>query len=109
MFLSFGHPEGFGLPAAEAMSCGCLVVGYDGLGGREFFRPAFSYAVEPGDVVKVARIVEGVIAEYDADPEGVLAKGRAAAAFISATYSPELEETDLMQAWAEVLGAPARI
>ena len=109
VFLSFGHTEGFGLPAAEAMSCGCIVVGYDGLGGREFFRPAFSHAVAAGDVVEVARIVERVIAEYDTDPEGVLAKGRAAAAFISARYSPAIEEADLMSAWADVLGAASQM
>ncbi|MDO6351163.1 glycosyltransferase [Synechococcus sp. YX-04-1] len=37
IFLSFGHPEGFGLPVAEAMACGCAVVGYSGLGGKELF------------------------------------------------------------------------
>ena len=35
LFLSFGHPEGFGLPIAEALACGCAVLGYSGLGGRE--------------------------------------------------------------------------
>lgn len=34
-FLAFGHPEGFGLPIAEALACGCAVLGYSGLGGRE--------------------------------------------------------------------------
>ena len=38
IFLSFGHPEGFGLPVAEAMASGCHVVGYSGLGGRELFQ-----------------------------------------------------------------------
>lgn len=37
-FLSFGHPEGFGLPLAEALACGCCLIGYSGLGGREIFR-----------------------------------------------------------------------
>jgi hypothetical protein len=36
-FLAFGHPEGFGLPLAEALACGCALVGYSGLGGRELF------------------------------------------------------------------------
>lgn len=53
VFLSFGHPEGFGLPVAEAMACGCAVVGYSGLGGRELFDLAAGYglgvAVEPSD------------------------------------------------------------
>ena len=38
IFLSFGHPEGFGLPVAEAMASSCYVIGYSGLGGRELFR-----------------------------------------------------------------------
>ena len=43
LFLSFGHPEGFGLPVAEAFACGCAVVGYDGLGGKELFNLARHY------------------------------------------------------------------
>ena len=39
LFLSCGHPEGFGLPLAEAIACGCLVVGYHGLAGRDFATP----------------------------------------------------------------------
>ena len=37
IFLAFGHPEGFGLPLAEAAACGCALVGYSGLGGKEIF------------------------------------------------------------------------
>ena len=36
LFLSFGHPEGFGLPIAEAMAAGCWVVGYSGMGEESF-------------------------------------------------------------------------
>lgn len=39
-FLAFGHPEGFGLPLAEALSCGCALIGYSGLGGRELYELA---------------------------------------------------------------------
>ena len=35
IFLSFGSPEGFGLPVLEALISGCYVVGYDGHGGSE--------------------------------------------------------------------------
>ena len=38
VFLSFGNPEGFGLPVAVAMASACYVIGYSGLGGRELFR-----------------------------------------------------------------------
>lgn len=40
IFLAFGHPEGFGLPLAEAASCGCYLIGYSGLGGRELMQLA---------------------------------------------------------------------
>ena len=38
IFLAFGHPEGFGLPLAEAAGCGCYIIGYSGLGGRELLK-----------------------------------------------------------------------
>jgi hypothetical protein len=37
IFLSFGYPEGLPLPPLEAMACGCLLIGYHGMGGREYF------------------------------------------------------------------------
>ena len=54
VFFSFGFPEGFGLPVAEAMACGCAVIGYDGLGGRELFQfarqfPGLSFPIEYRD------------------------------------------------------------
>lgn len=53
IFLSFGHPEGFGLPLAEAMACGCYCIGYSGLGGRELFGVAERFnagqSIEYGD------------------------------------------------------------
>lgn len=38
IFLSTGFPEGFGLPPLEAMGCGCIPVGFSGLGGFEYMR-----------------------------------------------------------------------
>ena len=45
IFLSFGHPEGFGLPVAEALASQCAVVGYDGIGGRELFNLSSNYGL----------------------------------------------------------------
>lgn len=64
VFLAFGDKEGFGLPVAEAMACGCAVVGYSGLGGRELFDLAASYgvgvAVEAGDWLGCVQGVERI-------------------------------------------------
>ena len=49
LFLAFGHPEGFGLPIAEAMAAGCWVVGYSGGGGQELFRFGGADQVAFGD------------------------------------------------------------
>jgi glycosyltransferase involved in cell wall biosynthesis len=114
VFLSFGFPEGFGLPAAEAMACGCVAVGYHGGGGKEFWRRDFSYPVEVGDVVGFARAAEEVLRGLREAPRLFERKAEAAAAFIRERYSLEHEEGDIVRAWATLLGGaaespPARI
>jgi glycosyltransferase involved in cell wall biosynthesis len=103
LFLSFGYPEGFGLPAAEAMASGCVVIGFHGGGGREFFNPEFSYPIEQGDIIGFAKTVEEVIQSFERDPAPVLEKGRLAASFIQKQYSLELEEQEVIAAWCSIL------
>ncbi len=38
IFINLGYPEGFCRPAAEAMACGCVVVGFNGGGGSDFMK-----------------------------------------------------------------------
>jgi len=38
IFINLGYPEGFCRPAAEAMACGCVVVGFTGGGGSDFMQ-----------------------------------------------------------------------
>jgi glycosyltransferase involved in cell wall biosynthesis len=43
LFLSFGGPEGFGLPPLEAAFSGCKIIGFDGYAGAEYFKePVFT-------------------------------------------------------------------
>jgi glycosyltransferase involved in cell wall biosynthesis len=104
IFLSFGHPEGLGLPPAEAMACGCTVVGYHGQGGKEFFRPEFSYAIPVGDIVTYARTVERVIAQWGSNPAECTVQGQAAAAFVLSAYTREREEASVAAIWRELMG-----
>ena len=60
LFVSLNKAEGFGLPPAEAIACGCRVVGFHGMAAREFFDEPFASAVEDGDVIGLARAVEDV-------------------------------------------------
>jgi len=103
VFLSFGTPEGFCLPAAEAMSCGCVTIGYHGRGGREFFTPDHGFPIEAGDILGFATTVERVLADLRHNPEPLLQITKRAAAFIRETYSPERERQDILDAWRQIL------
>ena len=101
-FLSFGNPEGCPLPPLEAMASGCVVVGYHGRGGREYFDPAFSYPVEVGDIIGFVRAVEEMLHKEKAEPGTLERQGRKAVQFVQANYSPEREAAGIVEAWQSI-------
>jgi glycosyltransferase involved in cell wall biosynthesis len=103
IFLSFAYQEGFGLPAAEAMACGCYVIGFHGFSGREFFRSEFSSPVAPGDVLDFARAVERSLAREALEPGWCARRGAAASRFIAAEYAPERERHDVVDTYRSLL------
>jgi hypothetical protein len=105
VFLSFGHPEGCPLPPLEAMASGCVVVGYHGRGGREYFKPEFSYPVETGDVISFARAVEEALSRENAEPGFLEQRGRMALEYVRKQYSPEREMQDIIEVWRTILGS----
>jgi glycosyltransferase involved in cell wall biosynthesis len=102
-FLSFNHREGFGMPPAEAMACGCIVIGYTGRGGSEFFKDDFCYSIEDRDVVSFAKTLEKVILEYEKDNQLFIEKGKRASEFILSEYSMEMEEKTVVDCWNSIL------
>lgn len=103
IFLSFGDQEGFGLPPAEAMACGCIVIGYHAGGGREFMTKALSFPIDPADIVGYAKAVEQVTTSYDIDNAKYVEMGRKASEYIRETYSPEREEEDVVTFWKTMI------
>lgn len=103
LFLSFSEREGFGLPPAEAMACGCYVTGFTGLAGREFFQPEFSAPVDEGDVLAFARSVDRLLREYESTPLPLRQAGLAASTFVLDMYSLERQRRDLIRFFAELL------
>ena len=90
IFLSFGHPEGFGLPVAEAMACGCAVVGYSGLGGRELFQLAehhqLGIPVEFGDWIGFLIGVRSIIHSFNQFPSVHIANAHKLSSDILLSY-----------------------
>jgi len=95
LFLSFSEREGFGLPPAEAMASGCYVVGYTGNAGWEYFDTAYSVPVPDSNVLAFAQEVEAAMAAFDADPQAIAKKGRAASEWILGHYTAQGLRDDL--------------
>ncbi len=105
MFLSFGYPEGCPCPPKEAMAAGCAVVGYHGMGGRDYIRAPHAYPVDQGDIVAYARLVEELLGGEQAELERT---GLAASAFVHETYSERAERDSAVAVWGDLLlGAAA--
>lgn len=101
IFLSVVDVEGFGLPAAEAMLAGCIVVGFTGIGGREFFSSATGLPVADGDVASLVRAARAVASEYESDRSRLDDLRRAASDFVATTYSDEVFRRDVCAAFEE--------
>ena len=101
LFLSCGHPEGFGLPLAEAIASGCLVVGYHGLGGRDFALPHMQ-AIEFGDLLGFVDAIEAEVQRFEANPDTVILERCAASRLIQERYSPEAEAEAAVRVWGQL-------
>lgn len=100
IFLSFCYREGLGLPPLEAMSRGCVVVGFDGIGGREYLKAPHAFPVPNSDVTAFADQVEKLIALQRSDPNQLTDIGRRASDFVQRHYSREREADDILAFWA---------
>ena len=92
-FLAFGHPEGFGLPLAEAAACGCALIGYSGLGGREIFQLGnqlgVSWEVDYGDWQGFLYGIEALHKKLLEEPDLLHSSLEALSKEIRIRYSPQ--------------------
>ena len=90
-FLCFGHPEGFGLPLAEAAACGCALIGYSGLGGRELMAMARSqemgWEVEYGDWQAFLNATKDLINSVEERPKTVVKQLQVLSSGVRQNYS----------------------
>jgi glycosyltransferase involved in cell wall biosynthesis len=105
-FLTFGHPEGISLSNLEAMACGCRVIGYSGMGCREYFVDNLAREIPVGDVVAFARAVEEELAAAEADSSEIATRAAGGTAHVRRCFSPEAERADLAEAFRMLVGLP---
>ena len=102
-FLSFSINEGFGMPPAEAMACGCIVVGYAGKGGNEYFKDEFSYPISDRNVQEYAKKLEMVLSAYKKEKTSFIEKSIKASEYILEEYAVEVEQNDIITVWEKIL------
>jgi hypothetical protein len=103
IFISFLRNESLGFPAAEAMASGCIVIGFDGLGGAEFFNTTTGFPIKEGDVAAVVSGVERIASEYETDPDKFTALQTYASQTVRERYSVQAFEEGALQAWDAML------
>ena len=102
IFMSFGSPEGFGLPPAEAMAASCVVLGYHGNGGKDWFTAEHGFPIEVGQILTYAQTLEKVLEEYSRDPTRLNEIAERAARFIAENYSREAEADSIVSCWRSI-------
>lgn len=101
IYVSTSRLEGLGLPPLEAMSAGCLVVGFAGAGGLDYATPANGVWVPDDDPWALAKALMEAIAGLN-DPgvrPSLQAKCRAGKA-TARTYSRARFERELIAFWS---------
>ena len=99
IFLSLSDQEGFGLPPAEAMATGSLVIGYTGVGGEEYFTAENGFPIPDGDITAfLERLVE-VVRAWRQNPEPLDTKRRSASEFVWSRYDENAARQSLKVLW----------
>ncbi len=102
-FISLMRTEALGFPGMEAMSAGCVVIGYTGLGTEEYFDTSTGIPVAEGDTVAVVEAVEAAIAAYSRNPGHFDEMRKTASDRIRTRYSQDMFKTSLLAAWGDIV------
>ncbi|GGF51822.1 hypothetical protein GCM10011519_27310 [Marmoricola endophyticus] len=110
VFVSTAERDGFGLPGAEAVLSGCLVVGFTGDGAREYLDPAWSVPLGDTDLVALHDAVVAACRLFDDDHDEWARRTTAGREHVARTYTAAAMSAALEDAFArlDAEGSPAR-
>ena len=103
IFLNFCSQEGSPVPPLEAMACGCLTIGYDGQGGREYLNNDLAVRIAEEDILGFVKAIEAAIDSFDHTPDVLAQKTRRAVEYVATNHSPQREREDIAAAWQQLL------
>jgi hypothetical protein len=92
--------EGMASHNCEAMSCGCVVVGYHGIGGKEYFGKDFCITVEEENSLQYAKTLAEVM---DKPQQELVELGKMASEWVTREYSTAREIASIKAIWDEVM------
>ncbi len=102
IFLSFSEKEGFGLPPAEAMATGSIVIGYTGVGGNEYFTDQTGFSIEDGNIFKFIRTIKDVVTRYRTDPGPLDRLRQQASQIVWNRYNADTARQIACEVWAQI-------
>ena len=104
IFLSTGCPEGCPLPPLEAIFSGNVVIGYNGVGGKEYFdKQATVISVEYNNIVDFVNKILRFIELYNNDYENLKLQLHNSIEYYKNIYSIENERKSIITTWKKIL------
>ena len=85
------------------MSCGCIVIGYTGNGGNEYFEKPFAYTIEDRNIHNYVLQVEDVIFKIDKGEINLEEIANKISNYCNITYNKNNEKTDTLNIWKKIV------
>ncbi|MER5173792.1 hypothetical protein [Thioclava kandeliae] len=101
-FISLQKHESIGFPAAEAMASGAIVVGYTGLGGREYFTSDTGIPVTEDDSSALILTLESAISEYETNSARLDALRLSASLHINRHFNNDRFNKAIEKIWKDI-------
>lgn len=109
VYITTNMQEGMNTSVLEAMACGCLVVGYNGIGGSMYMEPdgpsQNCLLVENGNVPALGLKLEEVLGELAARPDAFSSITENGLSTAGAYQDPRDEEDSLLAIFAPLVAA----